>query len=188
MKASASLMMTQSLLNVMIRSLKVPPTTTVPVVDSADPYPGWASYVNTDYGLTFRYPPTWALEEQPGEEMADGLSAKSVALTQGTLRLLIQYKRPEEALILGPGGRPASDVEDRGTMTVLGHELPKHVLVFDGEEMSVFLGDRFEQLELYIQLDDVPGREADYKTIDIPDDLQAEVDQILESFELVVTR
>jgi hypothetical protein len=33
----------------------------------------------------------------------------------------------------------------------------------------------------------VPGREADYKTIDIPDDLQAEVDQILESFEPVVT-
>jgi hypothetical protein len=153
-----------------------------------DPYPGWASYVNTDYGFAFRYVTTWSLEERPEEEMSAGLSAKSVVLRQGTLRLVIQYKRPAEELILGPGGVPAGDTVDRGTVTFLGRELPKHVLVFEGKDKSVFYGDRFEELEFYIQLDDDPGVGVDYRTLEIPENVQAEVDQILESFELVLTR
>ena len=52
----------------------------------------------------------------------------------------------------------------------------------------MFYGDRFEELSFYIQLDDDPGVGVDYRTLEIPENVQAEVDQILESFELVLTR
>ncbi len=159
----------------MIHSLQVSP-------------PPQATYVNTDYGFTFRYPTTWSLEERSEEMTPSGYSAKSVALNKDTLLLLIQYKRPDEDLVLGPGGRPAGDVEDRGTVTFLGRELPKHVLVFEGKDKSLFLGDRFENIEFYIQLDDDAGPAAvNYETIDISKKIQAEVDQILESFEHITT-
>ena len=112
----------------------------------------------------------------------------SVGSNKDTLLMLIQYKRPDETLVLGPGGRPAGDVEDRGTVTFLGRELPKHVLVFEGKDKSLFLGDRFENIEFYIQLDDEAGPAAvNYEAIDIPKKIQAEMDQILESFEYTTT-
>ncbi len=141
------------------------------------------TYANADYGFTFSYPPEWMLiEDSGGYQVAGGMASPSIMLSQGTLRLHIQYKRPQEMTILGPGGRPAGQVEDRGTVVFLGQNLPKHVLTFEGKDKSVFYGERLADLEFYIQLDDERGQSVDYEAIELANEVQSEVDAILETF------
>ena len=152
-----------------------------------DPYPGWASYVNTDYGFSFRYPPTWALEEVPAREGERGTWASSVRLTQGTLRLIVQYVRTSEDVLL-EGGFGAGDVVDRGTVMFMGQQVPKQALVFEGQTKAVFCAAEVGDLVFRVQLDDDPGEGVDYGTIDIPEPAQAEADVIVGSFEPVLSR
>jgi len=60
-----------SLLDAMIQSLEVAPAWTTAVPPAAkrvdDPYPGWESYVNEQYGFAFRHPGAWALHEGANE-------------------------------------------------------------------------------------------------------------------------
>ena len=91
----------------------------------------WASYVNTDYGFAFRYPSTWALEEVPAWEDERGKWAPSVKLSQGTLTLVVGYMRITEDVFI-EGGGAAGDVVPRGSVTFLGQELRRRVLVFEG--------------------------------------------------------
>jgi len=140
------------------------------------------TYVNDDYRLAFIYPPDWELEEIPaGQEVPGGESATTVRLTKGTLRLAIQFKRVEEATVLGSSGRPAGEIEERGTVMVFGREIPRQVLVYEGKVKSVFLGDRFDDLELYVQLDDGVGTQTEYEAIEIPKSVQSHMDAILSS-------
>jgi hypothetical protein len=151
-----------------------------------DPYPGWASYVNTNHGFSFRYPPTWALEEVPAREDERGTWASSIRLTQGTLRLIVQYMRTSEDALL-EGGFGAGDVVDRGTVAFMGQQVPKQALVFEGQTKAVFCAAEVGDLVFRVQLDDEPGEGVDYGTIDIPEPAQAEVDVILGSFEPVLS-
>jgi len=140
------------------------------------------TYVNDDYQLAFIYPSEWELEEIPaGQEVPGDESATTIHLTQGTLRLTIQFKGAEEATVLGPSGRPAGEIEERGTVMVFGREIPKQVLVFEGKDKSVFLGDRFDDLELYVQLDDGVGAQIEYEAIEIPESVQSAMEAILSS-------
>jgi hypothetical protein len=142
------------------------------------------TYVNDDYWLAFVYPSNWALEEIPaGQEVPGGESATTIHLTKGTLRLAIQFKGVEEATVpvLGASGRPAGEVEERGTVTILGHEIPKQVLVHEGKVKSVFLRDRFDDLEFYVQLDGGVGAETAYEAIDISESAQSAMEVILSS-------
>jgi hypothetical protein len=140
------------------------------------------TYVNDDYQLAFIYPSDWELEEVPGgQEVAGGESAGTVHLTKGTLRLAIQFKRTGDPTVLGPSSRPAGEIEERGTVMVLGREIARQVLVFEGQDKSVFLGDRFDDLELYVQLDDGYGVQIDYEAIQIPESAQSAMDAILGS-------
>jgi hypothetical protein len=151
-----------------------------------EPYPGWASYVNTDYGFSFRYPITWALEEVPAREDERGTWASSVKLTQGMLRLIVQYMRTSEDVLL-EGGFGAGDVVDRGTVTFMGQEVPRQALVFEGQTKAVFCAAEVDGLVFRVQLDDDPGEGVDYGTIDIPEPAQAEMDVIMGSFEPVLS-
>ena len=151
-----------------------------------DPYPGWASYANPDYGFSFRYPITWVLEEVPAREDERGTWASSVKLTQGTLRLIVQTMRTSEDVLL-EGGFGAGDVVDRGTVVFMGQEVPKQALVFEGQTKAVFCAAEVGDLVFRVQLDDDPGVGVDYGTIDIPEPAQAEVDVILGSFEPVLS-
>ena len=143
----------------------------------------WLTYENVEYGVSFRYPSSWSLTAvAAGEERAGGLSSNAVHLNRGTLRLVIEFKRPDEATIMGPGGRPAGDVYDRGTVALLGQEIPRHVLVYEGKDKSVFCGERFADLEFYVQLDGDSDDVVSYDAIELTADAQAEVDAIVESF------
>lgn len=140
------------------------------------------TYVNEDYGLAFLYPSDWELEAfPPGQEAPRGEAAATVHLTKDTLRLGIQFRREGENWVLGPSGRPAGEIDKRGTVTVLGHDIPKHVLVFVGKDKSVFLADRVEGVELYSQLDGGYGVQMPYEDIEIPQSAQAAMEAILSS-------
>ena len=143
----------------------------------------WLVYTNADYGFAFSYPPEWTLTEDPGGyQVAGGMAAPSITLSQGTLRLHVQYKRPEEMTVLGPGGRSAGQVEECGTITFLGQSLARNVLTFEGKKKSVFYGAQLDDLVFYVQLDDDAGQPVDYEAIDLSEDVQAEIDRILERF------
>ena len=161
-----------------------PPTPSARAPEMATPTPPKRhTYSNDEYGFTFSYLSTWVLEEMPaGKDVAGGKSANAVHLTQGWLRLVIQFKNATEATVLGLGGLPAGEVEDRGTATFLGREIPRHVLVFEGKDKSVFYDEQFEDLEFYLQLGDDPDFGLDYGTVEIPESVQAEVDEFLATF------
>jgi len=134
------------------------------------------TYMNDEYQLAFIYPSDWALEEIPGGE-----SPTTVHLTREALRLTIQFKHVEESTVLGASGLPAGEVEQRGTMMIRGREIPRQVLVYEGKVKSVFLSDRFDDLELYVQLDGGVGAETTYEAIDIPESAQSAMETILSS-------
>lgn len=157
-----------------IEATGTPPTSTPTPVPSTEK--DILTYVNDDYGLAFVYPSDWTLEEIPGDE-----SPTTVHLTKDALRLTIQFKRVDESTVLGPSGLPAGEIEERGTVMILGREIPKQMLVYEGKVKSVFLGDRFDDLKLYVQLDDGVGAETGYDAIDIPDSAQSAMDAILSS-------
>lgn len=177
-----------TLLDEMIQSLEVTPGSAPAAVASPvaeqDSYPGWASYVNTDYGFAFRYPTTWALEEVPAwVEEGRGTWVNSVKLTQGTLRLIVQYKRSTEDVLVGPSGLPAGQYEDRGTVTFMGQALPRRVLVFEGKDKMMMTGGEVGEMMFVIYLESDPEAGVDYEVVEIPEAVQAEVERILGSFE-----
>jgi len=136
------------------------------------------TYVNEDYQLALIYPSTWELEEIPAGEGAPN-SAPAVHLTRDALRLTIQFKRADEEGILGPGGRPAGEIEDAGSVTVMGRQIPAQALVYQGKVKSVFLGDQFDDLDLYVQLDAGVETEKDYEAIEITEPARSEMEAIL---------
>jgi hypothetical protein len=140
------------------------------------------TYANEAYGLAFVYPSDWELEEIPaGQEVPGGESAETVHLRQGRSRLGIQFKREGEATVLGPSDRPAGEIDQRGTVTIFGHEFPRQVLVFEGKVKSVFVRGQMEGLELYAQLDGGEGVQMAYEDIEIPESAQGAMEAILGS-------
>jgi len=141
------------------------------------------TYANDEYQLAFIYPSSWELEEIPaGQQIPGGTSANAIHLTTEDLRLEIQLKHVGEAAVLGASGRPAGEVEARELITVLGQEVSKQVLVHDNKVKSVFFQGRFDDLELYVQLDGGVGAETAFEAIDIPDSAQSALDAIVSSF------
>ncbi len=160
-----------------------PPTETPVPIPTLEAQADWARYVNSDYGFSFSYPPTWSLElltnrspNAAGEPVAD-----AVRLVQGSVEIRVEFKKPEQEATLGPGSLSDGQVEDRGTVTLLDRVLPKHVLVYEGKDKAIFVGERFGDLEFYIQMDDIRAREA-YDEVEIPTSAQEDFDSILTTF------
>jgi hypothetical protein len=150
-----------------------PTPTAVPITEK-----DLLTYVNQAYELALIYPSTWQLEEIPADQEAPN-SAPAVHLTRDALRLTIQFKRADEDTVLGPGGRPAGEIEDAGSVTVMGRQVPAQALVYQGKVKSIFLGDRFDDLELYVQLDAGVGGKTDYETIEVSESTRPEMEAIL---------
>ncbi len=160
-----------------------PPTETPVPTSTPESQADWPRYVNADYGFGFSYPPTWSLElltdrspDSAGEPVAD-----AVRLVQGSMEIRVEFKKPEQEATLGPGSLTDGEVQDRGTVTLLDRVLPKHVLVYEGKDKAVFVGERFGDLEFYIQMDDIRAHEA-YDVIEIPASAQEDFDRILATF------
>jgi hypothetical protein len=162
-------------LDALIASLEVGPRcpSVVPSVteEREGPYHGWGKAVNNEVGFVLRYPPSWALKEVPGQ----------ILFCQDEFMLRIAYRRQDEEFRSHWTGIPAGDVEERGTLSVPGGEVTKRALVFEDKLKVLLYRATVGDLELSVRLDDVVSLE--YRDVELPQDLEDQVDQIMGSLE-----
>jgi hypothetical protein len=151
----------------------------VGVMPTATPVLG--IYANDEYGFAFQYPSTWSLAEE----------SNAVRLTRGTRNLYIGYRWAAESVnIWGRTGAPAGDFIYGGKVFFMGQVIPAHILEYQRRDKAVFYGEsglvEAGDLVFVIYLGDTDG--AHYDQLDLPKDLQAEVQGILESFTRIEAR
>lgn len=158
-------------------------TAATPEPETATPTPelavDLARYTNEAYGFAFHYPISWSialLGNRP--ETVD--RARAVRLTRDDLELLIEYRQPDEDVMIGPDNLPEGEVIEQDTVTLLNRVVPKYVLEQEGRVVVIFAGDQYVDLDLYIELRIVGEGVA---TAEIPDDAQNEFDRLVASFE-----
>ncbi|UCC64242.1 MAG: hypothetical protein JSV36_04080, partial [Anaerolineae bacterium] len=139
-----------------------------------DPYPGWLTYDNPSYGFSFRYPPGWTAVDEPN----------AVKLGQGTIQLIVGYRRAAEGVQIGGTGTGAGDFQDGGQVTFLSQAFPTTLLVSDGRVTGVYYSDPNSEIpagDLVFSLALIDFG-TDPAVQNIPAALQAEAAQVLESF------
>jgi hypothetical protein len=148
--------------------------------DTADPYAGWTTYTNEAYGFSFKYPLTFGI---PHWELSE--DDHVVKLCKGTTCLVISYVGQDEDIILR-SGVPAGTLVERGTVDTLGQTVSRSVLVYEGKDKAVlYNGARHIEaggLRFLASLNEF-GR-IDYKDVELPAELQIEVDTIVASLKL----
>lgn len=102
-----------------------------------------------------------------------------------TLALSIGFRRSTEEAPIQRTGVGAGELIGKGTVLFLGRELSRDVLVYQGKEKAVLYSYGLEiavdDLIFTLSLDD---HSPDYESVVIEQDIQAQVDEIVESFEL----
>jgi hypothetical protein len=154
----------------------VVPATTSTVADS-DLLDGWSKYTNLDYGFSFHFPPDWALEERPHQVT---LRHKVV----DTLQFRLDYRRVSEDIGIWRTGMPAGDFVPRGSVQFLGQEISRDVLIYDGKDKLVAYN--FGALPRGDVIFDpvLEDGRVDYEDVDLPEEVQRQIDQVMTSFEL----
>lgn len=150
----------------------------VPTPDETDTIPGWVRYANPTNGFSFRYPPDWTIVEGPHYLCLNHPSALEA-------RLVVGFKRAGENLTIQRSGVGAGDIVKVGSVTFLGQEVSREVVVFQGKDKAVLYNNGTEihvgDLVFTLNLDDF---RMDYEAVDLPEDVQDVVDEIVESFTL----
>jgi hypothetical protein len=156
----------------------VVPAPTFSIVES-DLYDGWHRYANLDYGFSFHYSPDWTLEDKPHQIT---LRHK----VDDTLQLTIDYRRASEDIEhWWRTGMPAGDFVPKGSVPCLGREISRDVLVYEGKDKLVLYNYSsaipWGDIVFDFVLEDGRG---DYETVDLPQDVQRQIDQVVSSLEL----
>jgi hypothetical protein len=154
-----------------------------------DPHPGWSTYLDVDHRFSFRYPPSWQLEEMPGcDQEAHSDIVPSVKLSQGSVALFIGCERARQGIVI-QGASGEGEWHRSGTVRFMGQPVSRMVLIYEAKDKAVFYngtaGIQVGNLTFYVAMVD---QNADYSAINIPREQQAEADEIVESFELVAIR
>ena len=155
----------------------VVPAPTFTIVES-NLHDGWYRYTNLDYGFSFHYPPEWTLEDKPHmitlQHKADD-----------TLRLVIECRWASEEIGQWRTGMPAGDFVTRGSVPCLGRAISRDVLVYEGKDKLVTYNYSsaipWGDVVFGFILEDEQG---DYETVDLPQDVQIQIDQVVASLEL----
>jgi len=148
-----------------------PPVT--PIVKGADPFPGWATYLNSEYDFAFRYPDTWQVEAGAG----------LVRLTRPGMELLVRVSPADDphalsldlpyqgARVTGPGasffGADAAE---------MWHQVDDRIVAvtYGSTEQPLRGGENWYTVQLVSLQSDAP----------LPDDALAELRTLLASFEV----
>lgn len=154
--------------------------------EAVDRYQGWETYTDPEYGFSFRYPPDWNLEPgpEPDPDAEQGPRyTRTIFLNQGDWRIYIGFHRTDEEDILGGTGLPEGELEPRGAVSFFSLPMLKKELVFEEKVKALYYGPaEVENLVFVVRLDGQGG--GDYADLDIPPEMNREVDQILGSFGL----
>jgi hypothetical protein len=158
------------------------------VVSTEDGPPNELStYVNSEYGFSLQYPPTWTAVEVNDEAFV-GPGSRSVQLSQGAVTLVVGYRRAGEDTIAMGGGAQTGDFESRGTVFVGDNHVPRQVLVFEGKDKAVFygwepgshIGAGWNVFAPRL----VDFAQVDYRDVELSQEVQNEADLILSSLEV----
>lgn len=139
----------------------------------------WHTYTHPTYGFSFRYPPEWTVQEWSELPNCVWLRHRQ----RPDLVLSVGVRWPGEAVAIQRTGVGAGELHTEGSVVFLGQELSRDVLIYEGRTKAV-LYHRAEEIDVgglvfTLSLDD---RRADYAAADIEPAVQAQVDQIIESF------
>ena len=135
------------------------------------------TFTEDEYLFSFQYPPAWTLQEQ---------GSHFVEIGTESLSLYIGYMGLHESLdIWSRTALPAGSLESRDTVSFLGVELPRQVLVHDGLDRVVYYHSAPSQIwmpdlvfSISLSLEE-PGSDP---PAGISAEQQAVADQIVESF------
>jgi hypothetical protein len=154
----------------------------------AGPFGELLSYTNLEYGFTLQFPSTWTVEEVNDEDFV-GPGSRSVQLSQGTVKLVIGYRRSGEEVAIGGSGAPGGEFQIRGTTHVVGQDVDRYVIVFEGKDKVVMYGQPGPPplsaggLEFALRMDDFA--QVDYEQIELSQTVQDEADMILSSLAVI---
>jgi putative hemolysin len=146
---------------------------------ATDSVPGeTVSYASSEYGFAFEYPATWRIEEVP----------QALMLSRDEVLIYIAYKTIDDPWVIHWTGMPEGEWEKAGQVPFLGEMLQKTLLVFAGKVKVVIYTlpeetPSISGLDVRVRVDDRTGRS--YDEMEIAADLQAEVEQILASFQIL---
>jgi len=151
----------------------LPPTPTA-AAQTDTPRGGITTYHNPDYGFSFQYPASWELTE----------TTNFIRLTSQKGIVVIGYRRVTQQAQIQRTGVGEGDLISAGSIQFLGQTLQRALLVYEGKVKEVFYQNdsEFTVENLVFTLGLHYNRTTQYDAVDIPQDVQAEADQILESF------
>lgn len=154
------------------------PQSGFPTKGSDEDNPGWYIYTNAAYGFTFAFPSDWDLIEDTHSVCLRYQSTPAITLVVG-------FKRDTEAVSIQRTGVGAGDIVTRGTVSFLGQEISRNVLVYQGKDKSVLYNQATEigtgSLVFTLSLDDF---QPDDEAAALSKEVQATADQIVQSFRL----
>jgi hypothetical protein len=151
------------------------------------PIAGLNTYINDEYGFALNYPSTWTAAEVNDEDFV-GPGSRSVQFSQGTVTLVIGYRRVGESVALSGSGTPGGEFELRGTVHVAGQDADRYVIVYEGKDKVVMYGQPGPPplsaggLEFAARLDDF---NPDYDNVELSQTMQDDADLILSSLALI---
>jgi len=152
------------------------------------PVEGLNTYINSEYGFTIHYPSTWSVAEVNNEDFV-GPGSRSLQLSQGTVKLVIGYRRSGEEVAIGGSGAPGGEFDVRGTVHMLGQDVDRYVIVYGGKDKVVMYGEPGPPplaaggLEFAPRMDDFA--QMAYEEIELSQTVQDEADMILSSLAII---
>lgn len=161
--------------------------TAAATVPPGDPSGELLTYTNSEYGFTLNYPSTWTADEVNGDEFV-GPGSRSVQFSRDTVKLVIGYRGAGEGAAIGGSGAPAGEPEIRGSVHVVGQDVDRHVIVFEGKEKVVTYGQPETPisaggLEFAPRLDDFA--QVAFEDVELSQSVQDDADMILNSLALI---
>jgi hypothetical protein len=140
----------------------------------------WYEYRNDEYGFAFLFPPDWELLEGPYYICLNYRPRREV-------KFIIGFKwAGDTTQSIVRSGVAEGQLVTTGTINVLGQEIERNVLVYEGKNKAILYDNayyiRVNEMLLTMSLDDFS---IDYEGVELPPDLMATADAIAESFSLL---
>jgi hypothetical protein len=151
------------------------------------PVDGLNTYTNPEYGFTLHYPAAWTVEEVNDDAFV-GPGSRSVQLSQGTVKLVIGYRRAGEEAAIGGSGAPGGEFDILGTVNIVGQDVERYVIVYEGKDKVVMYGQPGPPplsaggLEFALRMDDF---NPDYDSVELSQTVQDEADMIVSSLAII---
>jgi len=161
---------------------------------AVEPFEGWATCTNDDFGFTFQYPADWVPEVIPRKALDEGPGspewlADAIVLTKGKLVISIQHLRMSESVAwdgqLGGGGPYQEAQVER--VTLIGQEARKSVWTYNDGIKAIEVQAVYQDADLALQIalyDASVEWVGDPVAETVPETAISVLDQILTSFAL----